>query len=357
MTVAEEIRIDSESGSKRLEREYKAGLMAFARRFCADESDAEELVYRTFSEVVAGIGSYNEQSAFFGWMCKILVNCHAKETRRKANSTVTFPGDLPESPDDGAARVVQAVDASLLRDAIRALPPEMEEAVVLHYFMDLPLLKIARILMLPVGTVKSRLHYARLILGRRLGTPLKKVGAATLCLLLLLGAALGAVWLGSEIDEDSPSSDNDTSLPFLDDSLGFASRLPGGDASTWDSRLPDGSEPTPSTPHSSLFTLHPPQGDPQVQPTTLKTAAALTTAIALSAAQPAAADGYQYIVSGYPAANERQTDYSDGIALETATCRSTTDASELEARYRTRDVSSGIALNTTEYRAMVIIMR
>ena len=357
ISIAEEIRNDREKGAKRLESEYKEGLLVLARRFCSDESDAEALVYRTFAEVIEGIDGYTEKSAFFGWMCKILVNCHAKATRRKANSTVTFPGNLPESPDDGAARVVQSVDASLLRDAIRALPPEMEEAVVLHYFMDLPLLKIARILMVPVGTVKSRLHYARLILGRRLGSPLKKAGVATLCLLLFLGVALGAVWLGSEINQDSPSSDNDTSLPFLDDSLGFASRLPGGDASNWDSRLPDGSEPTPSTPHSSLFTLHPPQGDPQVQPTTLKTAAALTGALALSAAQPAAADGYQYIVSGYPAANERQTDYSDGIALETATCRSTTDASELEARYRTRDVSSGIALNTTEYRAMVIIIR
>ena len=345
MTVAEEIRLDSESGSKRLEREYKAGLMAFARRFCADESDAEELVYRTFSEVVASIGSYNEHSAFFGWMCKILVNCHAKDTRRKANKTVIFPGDIPESSDDGATRVVQAVDASLLRDAICALPPEMEEVVVLHYFMDLPLLKIARILMLPVGTVKSRLHYARLILGRRLGTPLKNVGAATLCLLLLLGAALGAVWLGNEISQDGHLSSDNAAHPLLDDSLGS------------ESRIPDGSEPAPSTLHSSLFTLHSSQGEPIVQTTTLKTAAALTTAIALSSAQPAAADGYQYIVSGYPAANERQTDYSDGIALETATCRSTSDASELEARYRTRDVSSGIALNTTEYRAMVIIIR
>ena len=345
MTVAEEIRIDSESGSKRLEREYKAGLMAFARRFCADESDAEELVYRTFSEVVASIGSYNEQSAFFGWMCKILVNCHAKETRRKANSTVIFPGDLPESPDDGAARVVQAVDASLLRDAIRALPPEMEEAVVLHYFMDLPLLKIARILMLPVGTVKSRLHYARLILGRRLGSPLKKAGAATLCLLLLLGAALGAVWL------TSPQTGTTGVSPV--------EALPTGTTgvSPVEALLGTTSKPTPTTLNSQLLTLNSQQGSPQVKPTTLKTAAALTGALALSAAQPAAADGYQYIVSGYPAANERQTDYSDGIALETATCRSVTDASELEARYRTRDVSSGIALNTTEYRAMVIIIR
>ncbi len=90
-----------------------------------------------------------------------------------------------------------------------------------------------------------------------------------------------------------------------------------------------------------------------------KKAATAALAAAMAAAPLTAARGtdYQYIVSGYPAANERQTDYSDGIALETATCRSTTDASELEARYRTRDVSSDIALNTTEYRAMVIIIR
>ena len=51
-----------------------------------------------------------------------------------------------------------------------------------------------------------------------------------------------------------------------------------------------------------------------MQPTTLKTAAALTTAIALSAAQPAAADGYQYIVSGYPAANVSYPAVSSGTS-------------------------------------------
>ena len=115
--------------------------------------------------------------------------------------------------------------------------------------------------------------------------------------------------------------------------------------------------PAPSALNSQLSTLNSQQGAPQVQSNTLKKAAALTGAIALAAATPVRADGYQFIVSGYPAANECQTDYSDGIALETATCRSVTDASELEARYRTRDVSSGIALNTTEYKAMVIIIR
>ena len=37
--IVDEIRKDRENGAKRLEIEYKAGLMAFARRFCANEAE------------------------------------------------------------------------------------------------------------------------------------------------------------------------------------------------------------------------------------------------------------------------------------------------------------------------------
>ncbi|MBR3222622.1 MAG: sigma-70 family RNA polymerase sigma factor [Kiritimatiellae bacterium] len=197
MTVVDEIRKDRESGAKRLESEYKAGLMAFARRFCANDLDAEALVYRTFSEVIERIDGYTEQSAFFGWMCKILVNCHANDIRRRSNQTVVNMGTLPEVEDDGATRVVEAIDAKLLREAVENLPPEMKEAVLLRYFMDLPLRKISQILAQPIGTVKSRLYYARVMLAQRLGANLKKPAVALIAgALLLLGvtaAVVGAV--------------------------------------------------------------------------------------------------------------------------------------------------------------------
>ncbi len=65
MDIVEELRQNRESGARRLEAEYKAGLMALARRFCADESDAEELLNSTFATVVENIDDYIEQSAFF----------------------------------------------------------------------------------------------------------------------------------------------------------------------------------------------------------------------------------------------------------------------------------------------------
>jgi len=96
MDIVEELRQDREAGAKRLESEYRAGLLAMARRLCSDLSDADELVNRTFAAVVAGIDDYLEQSAFFGWMCRIMINLNSADRRRRSDRDVTYPGDLPE---------------------------------------------------------------------------------------------------------------------------------------------------------------------------------------------------------------------------------------------------------------------
>ena len=195
MTIVEELRQNRESGAKRLESEYKAGLLTLARNFCVDESDAEELVNRTFAAVVEGIDDYLEQSAFFAWMCQILKNIHAIDIRRKSNQNVICKEDLPDFPDDDAAdKIIRDVDGSLLRDAIGRLPVEQREMLILHYFMDIPLERIAKILATPVGTVKSRLHYARKALAAKLGIAAKKPGVKALLIVLALAAltAIGA---------------------------------------------------------------------------------------------------------------------------------------------------------------------
>ena len=177
MDIVEELRQDREAGAKRLESEYRAGLLAMARRLCSDLSDADELVNRTFAAVVAGIDDYLEQSAFFGWMCRIMINLNSADRRRRSDRDVTYPGDLPETPDDAAHEAIyRDVDASILRDAINTLPKEMKEAIVMHYLMEQPVARIAKFLALPVSTVKWRIHCARVELTRRLTSSAKKPG-------------------------------------------------------------------------------------------------------------------------------------------------------------------------------------
>ena len=67
--------------------------------------------------------------------------------------------------------------------------------------------------------------------------------------------------------------------------------------------------------------------------------------------------GYQFILSGYPAANKSYSAASSGVALVAGTQSGASAASPLEARYRTWDESDGIALSSDKFVTMVIYIR
>ena len=81
--------------------------------------------------------------------------------------------------------------------------------------------------------------------------------------------------------------------------------------------------------------------------------AMLTFAVAFAAV----GDTYQFIISGYPAANASYASSSSGTALVTSTRTAPTAAAPLEARYRTWDESDGIALRSDRFVGTVIIFR
>lgn len=58
-----------------------------------------------------------------------------------------------------------------LRDAVARLPSRLRDVVALHYYADLPVTEVARVVRRPVGTVKRRLSEARAALATELGEP------------------------------------------------------------------------------------------------------------------------------------------------------------------------------------------
>lgn len=196
MDIVDQIRADRENGAICLEREYKSRLMAVAVKLCRDETEAEALVYQAFDEALRRIETLSQPESFYSWLCAILVNCHGMATRRKENSRVSFMDKLPEPPtEDGMDNIVRSVDGAILHEAIDRLPPKLKETVVLRYFMDMPLQQIARFLMIPVGTVNSRLHVARMALSMRLGAKLKKPAVALVAVGLFLLASAAVIGL------------------------------------------------------------------------------------------------------------------------------------------------------------------
>ncbi len=193
MDIVQEIRENREKGAKRLDSEYRGRLMAVAVRVCGDVEEAKSYVNQTFAEAIERIETLTNPDSFFSWMCSMLVNMHAKATRRKEHERVIYTDQLPDQAADGNADVAEAVDAELLREAIDDLPNDLKESLLLHYFMDLPLKQMAKILSVPSGTVMSRLYYARRVLAKRLGANLKRPAVALIAAALLLAACAATV--------------------------------------------------------------------------------------------------------------------------------------------------------------------
>lgn len=85
----------------------------------------------------------------------------------------------------------------------------------------------------------------------------------------------------------------------------------------------------------------------------------LAAALAVAAWSAIPADAaYQFIVSGYPAANESHPSASASTALVSATRRANGDATAIEARYRTREESGPTALRSDKFEgAFILIVR
>jgi RNA polymerase sigma-70 factor (ECF subfamily) len=78
----------------------------------------------------------------------------ARKRRRRVVEVELSPLDFAESLDAAA----QVADRDLLARALARLEPEQRAILVLHFYLDLPLPRVAELLGIPGGTAKSRLH-------------------------------------------------------------------------------------------------------------------------------------------------------------------------------------------------------
>lgn len=171
MEIWEEIAFDRERGAKRLVAELGDRLLTAAFQITQNSADAEDLVFRTFSQVIAKVGQYDGRSAFYTWIYRILFNFRRMDLRKKGANALVFMEELPEMEDpapDPAEALALDSSAAEVRAGVARLPEVLRETVVLHYFEGLGVPEIAALTEVPVGTVKYRLFEARKQLARYL---------------------------------------------------------------------------------------------------------------------------------------------------------------------------------------------
>jgi len=206
--IVAEIRQDIERGVDRLLSVYRQRLRVEAVSLCHDASAAEDLVLQAVESAIQHIDAFRGEGSLFEWLRVIMLNLYRNSLRRKSVRSVVFTDAVPENAEelvqDGADQLERDIDGRIIREIVESLPKEMKEAVILHYFLDMPVSRIAHFLFLPAGTVKSRLYYARKALAERLQVKKFRSLAVVIGLAVATVAVAAGKWFAEVFRAESP---------------------------------------------------------------------------------------------------------------------------------------------------------
>ena len=163
-----------------LVRKYQIRICAHAYQFVRNEIDAEELAQVTFVKAWRKIQSFNGKSSFYTWLYRLCTNTCLDHLRKKKRlgeeiQTVRVNEDDPIGVEDRESRGPgpdQVAANKEMREeiekAIKQLSPDHQVVIVMREIQGLSYEEIAQALNCSVGTVMSRLFYARRYLRTRL---------------------------------------------------------------------------------------------------------------------------------------------------------------------------------------------
>lgn len=123
-------------------RLYKTALL-----YLGDESAAMDVLDEAVYKALKNIRKLRQPEYFDTWITRILINeCHNENRRRKRFHSLE---EIPES-------AAEDYDSLPLKEAIRKLPRELKEVVILRYFAGYTLAETAEALQIPPGTAATR---------------------------------------------------------------------------------------------------------------------------------------------------------------------------------------------------------
>lgn len=144
----------------RLIRVYERSLYGLARMYLRREEDCADAVQEAILKSFRAISTLKEPAYFKTWLCRILIHecLQLLRSQKRLRTTEATMTDVYAVP----------YEAIELNEAVAHLEDDLRRVIQLHYYRDMPIRHIAKIVGVPEGTVKSRLHRARGILAHRL---------------------------------------------------------------------------------------------------------------------------------------------------------------------------------------------
>ena len=156
-------------------RRHQKTIFNLAYRMLGDYDEAAEISQEAFLSAYRAIGNFRGEANFSTWLYRIALN-HATTRRKSLNTrqqrSVPIENTEPASdPHPGPAESMEKKEIrQRVQQALNRLDPEDAAVILLRDLQDVPYEEVARVLEIPVGTVKSRLHRARQALKSELAS-------------------------------------------------------------------------------------------------------------------------------------------------------------------------------------------
>jgi RNA polymerase sigma-70 factor, ECF subfamily len=146
-----------------LVRMHYPGVTNVVYRLCGDVSLAQDSAQEAFLRAWQHLSTFRPGTSFRNWLYRIAVNTALDVLRRKHEEVMSEEKmlGLTDNAPDPEAMVIAREQTEMVQGALSQLPEAARTAIVLREYGDLSYQEIAGVLEIPIGTVMSRLNYAR----------------------------------------------------------------------------------------------------------------------------------------------------------------------------------------------------
>ena len=166
---------------------YVDSMYNFAFRLTLDEDDSKDLVQDTYLKAYRFIESFQQGTNAKAWLFRILKNSFINDFRKRSKepSKVDYQeveayynsDDVDKTiTTDLRVETVQDMIGDEISNALNSLDVDFRTVIILCDLEGFKYDEMAKILDIPIGTVRSRLHRARNLLKEKLGEYAKKMG-------------------------------------------------------------------------------------------------------------------------------------------------------------------------------------
>lgn len=146
-----------------LVRRHYQGVVLVVTRMCADTGLAEDAAQEAFMRAWVNLPSFQPRGSLRNWLYRIAINAALDVLRHKQEEPLEDE-QLSRMPDQAVGletALIEKERAAVIQQAVKALPEAARAVLVLREFGGLSYREISGVLEVPIGTVMSRLNYAR----------------------------------------------------------------------------------------------------------------------------------------------------------------------------------------------------